>query len=185
MTAHTLRGSFERGRDLVLMAASRMHEMLSSAWMAQIEQVADTILKSEHLFVLGRGLSYPTALEAALKIKEVSYIHAEGIAAGELKHGVIALVEEGTPCVVYAPTDETFADIISGAMELKARGGYIIGLGPEFDQAFDAYIPVPEVGDAAPIVQALPAQMLGYRLAVLRGQDPDKPRNLAKSVTVK
>jgi glucosamine--fructose-6-phosphate aminotransferase (isomerizing) len=159
--------------------------MLSQSWEDQIRAVAQRIWQSEHLFVVGRGLSYPTSLEAALKIKEVSYVHAEGFAAGELKHGVIALVQNGTPCVVYAPRDETSADTISGAMELKARGAHIIGVGPVNDPAFDDYVWTPDVGDAAPIVQALPAQMLGYHLALLRGNDPDKPRNLAKSVTVK
>jgi glucosamine--fructose-6-phosphate aminotransferase (isomerizing) len=137
------------------------------------------------MFVIGRGLSYPTALEAALKIKEVSYIHAEGFAGGELKHGVIALIEPGTPCLVYSPLDETRDDIRSGAMELKSRGGCSVGVSPEPDPVFDVYVPVADVGDAAPLVMAPPAQMLGYQLALLKGLDPDKPRNLAKSVTVK
>jgi glucosamine--fructose-6-phosphate aminotransferase (isomerizing) len=137
------------------------------------------------MFVIGRGLSYPTALEAALKIKEVSYIHAEGFAGGELKHGVIALVDNGTPCIVYSPLDETRADILSGAMELKARGGLIIGISPENEEVFDIHLPIADVGDASPLVMAPPAQLLGYQLALLRGHDPDKPRNLAKSVTVK
>lgn len=185
MTAHALAGSPERGRALVLEAAGALRSMLSPSWIDQVRAVAARIQHAEHLFVIGRGLSYPTALEAALKIKEVSYIHAEGFAAGELKHGVIALVQNGTPCVVYAPNDETHADVISGAMELRARGGHIIGVGPENDPVFDTWLRTPDVGDAAPLVQALPAQMLGYHAALLRGNDPDKPRNLAKSVTVK
>lgn len=185
MTAHVLAGTPERGRQLVMDAAAGMREMLAPAWTDRVREIAGRIREAEHLFVIGRGLSYPTALEAALKIKEVSYIHAEGFAAGELKHGVIALVQNGTPCVVYVPNDETRADIISGAMELKARGGHIIGIGPMDDLVFDAWLPTPDVGDAAPLVQALPAQMLGYHAALLRGNDPDKPRNLAKSVTVK
>jgi glucosamine--fructose-6-phosphate aminotransferase (isomerizing) len=185
MAAHALAGTSSEGRQLVLDAAAGMREMLSPVWTDRVRAIAGQISQAEHLFVIGRGLSYPTALEAALKIKEVSYIHAEGFAAGELKHGVIALVQEGTPCVVYAPNDETHADIISGAMELKARGGHIIGIGPADDPVFDAWLPTPDVGDAAPLVQALPAQMLGYHAALLRGNDPDKPRNLAKSVTVK
>jgi glucosamine--fructose-6-phosphate aminotransferase (isomerizing) len=159
--------------------------MLTDSWLARIHEVARRIYQADHLYIIGRGLSYPTALEAALKIKEVSYIHAEGFAGGELKHGVIALIAPGTPCVVYAPNDETRSDILSGAMELKSRGGYIIGVGPANDPVFDVHLPTPDVGDAAPLVQALPAQMLGYHAALLRGNDPDKPRNLAKSVTVK
>jgi glucosamine--fructose-6-phosphate aminotransferase (isomerizing) len=87
--------------------------------------------------------------------------------------------------VVYAPNDETRADIISGAMELKSRGGFMIGIGSQPDPVFDIFLETPDVGDASPLVQALPAQMLGYHLALLREYDPDKPRNLAKSVTVK
>jgi glucosamine--fructose-6-phosphate aminotransferase (isomerizing) len=185
LTAHALRGQYEVGRELVLHAAEGLSEMLNDSWLARLQEVARDVYQAEHLFVIGRGLSYPTALEAALKIKEVSYIHAEGFAAGELKHGVIALIAPGTPCVVYAPRDETRADILSGAMELKSRGGYIIGIGPDDDPVFDVHLPTPDVGDASPLVQALPAQMLGYHAALLRGNDPDKPRNLAKSVTVK
>lgn len=185
MTSYALAGRLDQGRDLVLKAAAGLREMLQPAWVERIRHTAIAIKDANHLFVIGRGLSYPTALEAALKIKEVSYVHAEGFAGGELKHGVIALVTDGTPCVVYAPNDETRADILSGAMELKSRGGFIIGVASEPDPVFDIFLPVPDVGDASPIVQALPAQMLGYHLALLRGYDPDKPRNLAKSVTVK
>jgi glutamine---fructose-6-phosphate transaminase (isomerizing) len=185
LAAHALAGTYDRGRDLVVQAADGMKEMLTEPWINRVRDVARAVFKHDHLFVIGRGLAYPTALEAALKIKEVSYIHAEGFAGGELKHGVIALIAPGTPCVVYAPNDETRTDILSGAMELKSRGGYIIGIGPANDRVFDVHIPVPDVGDASPLVNALPAQMLGYHAALLRGNDPDKPRNLAKSVTVK
>jgi glutamine---fructose-6-phosphate transaminase (isomerizing) len=185
LTAHAFNGTWDQGRDLVLQAADGLRWMLEEHWINRIHEVAYTVYRSDHLYVIGRGLSYPTALEAALKIKEVSYIHAEGFAGGELKHGVIALIAPGTPCVVYAPNDETRTDILSGAMELKSRGGYIIGVGPSNDPVFDIHLPTPDVGDAAPLVQALPAQMLGYHAALLRGNDPDKPRNLAKSVTVK
>jgi glucosamine--fructose-6-phosphate aminotransferase (isomerizing) len=135
--------------------------------------------------VIGRGPSYPLALEAALKVKEVSYIHAEGFAGGDLKHGVIALIEPGTPCLVLAPHDETFDDIMAGAMQVKARGATLIGMSPEPHDAFDYHIAVADLGPASAIVNAPPAQLLGYYLALLRGHDPDKPRNLAKSVTVK
>ncbi|MEI2617263.1 MAG: hypothetical protein V9F06_06435 [Thermomicrobiales bacterium] len=95
------------------------------------------------------------------------------------------MIEPGTPCIVYSPLDETRTDIISGAMELKARGGLIIGISPENDEVFDIHLPIADVADASPLVMAPPAQMLGYQLALRRGFDPDKPRNLAKSVTVK
>ena len=123
-------------------------------------------------------------LEGALKLKEISYIHAEGFSGGELKHGTIALIEEGTPCIVFSST-ETEREIISNAMEIKARGGYIIGINHHNNEVFDFFIKVPDVGDLNPVTQIIPIQILSYQLALLRGADPDKPRNLAKSVTVK
>lgn len=185
LTAHTIAGTAEVGRELLLRAADALDQFLATGGSDQVRAVAERITTADHLYVIGRGLNYPTALEAALKIKEVSYVHAEGFAAGELKHGVIALLTEGTPCLVFAPPDETRADILSGAMEMKSRGGLIIGISPENDPVFDLHLPVADVGDASPLVNALPAQLLGYHLARLRGYDPDKPRNLAKSVTVK
>ena len=185
LLAHAVRGSYAEGAALVVRAAEALARMLEPGSVAEIQQLANRIHSSDHLFVIGRGLAYPSALEAALKIKEVSYIHAEGFASGELKHGVIALVSDGTPCLVYAPADETRADVLSGAAELKSRGAFIVGIGPEPDPIFDIHLAVPETGDASPIVNALPAQLLGYHTALLRGNDPDRPRNLAKSVTVK
>lgn len=185
LTAYALRGDMERGQMDVLRAADGLRRMLEPEWVEQIADLAARIKDAEHLFVIGRGLAYPTALEAALKIKEASYIHAEGFAGGELKHGVIALIGPCTPCLVYAPNDETRADALSGAAELRSRGGFIVGVGPEPDPVFDVHLPTPDVGHAAPLVDALPAQLLAYHAAVLRGNDPDKPRNLAKSVTVK
>ena len=185
LTAHTLAGTPETGRDILGRAADALDRFLSEGGSARVRAVAERIGAADHLYVIGRGLNYPTALEAALKIKEVSYVHAEGFAAGELKHGVIALLSQGTPCLVFAPLDETRDDILSGAMEMKSRGGLMIGISPQNDPVFDIHIPAADVGDASPIVNALPAQLLGYHLAKLRGYDPDKPRNLAKSVTVK
>jgi glucosamine--fructose-6-phosphate aminotransferase (isomerizing) len=185
LTAHILNGSEHVGRDLLWRAVDGVRSSLTPMFSDRVREIGEHINGRSSMFVIGRGLSYPTALEAALKIKEVSYIHAEGFAGGELKHGVIALIEKGTPCVVYSPLDETRDDILSGAMELKARGGHIIGISPEDEGVFDTWLPIADVGDASPLVMAPPAQLIGYQLAVLRGLDPDKPRNLAKSVTVK
>jgi glutamine---fructose-6-phosphate transaminase (isomerizing) len=149
------------------------------------EHLVSPISARDHLFVIGRGPSYPLALEMALKVKEVSYVHAEGFAGGELKHGVIALIEPGTPCLILAPRDETHDDILAGAMQVKARGAMLIGVSPEPHEAFDYHIAIADLGPATAIVNAVPGQVLGYYLALLRGHDPDKPRNLAKSVTVK
>jgi glucosamine--fructose-6-phosphate aminotransferase (isomerizing) len=185
LTAHILAGEEERGIDLLHQASDAVRELVTPLAIDRIGHIASTIADRTSMFAIGRGLSYPTALEAALKIKEVSYIHAEGFAGGELKHGVIALIEEGTPCLVFAPHDETRADILSGAMELKSRGGYIIGISPSNDEVFDVHVPVHDVGDASPLAMVVPAQLLGYYIALHRDLDPDKPRNLAKSVTVK
>lgn len=185
LTAYALRGEIETGKDLLMRCAREVANLLESDFVDRIQAVAATVSEREHMFVVGRGPHYPIALEAALKIKEVSYLHAEGFAGGELKHGVIALVEEGTPCLVFAPNDETRAGALSGAMEMRARGGYIIGVSPTNDEAFHVHLPVVDVGEAAPLLNVVPAQLLGYELALRRGHDPDKPRNLAKSVTVK
>ncbi len=130
-------------------------------------------------------MSYPTALEAALKIKEVSYVHTEGLAGGELKHGPIALITNGTPCIVFAPRDETYEAMLSNAMEIKARGGLVIGVSEKREAMYDYFIPVKDSGDATAISQIIPMQYLAYCMAVKMDLDPDKPRNLAKSVTVK
>jgi glutamine---fructose-6-phosphate transaminase (isomerizing) len=185
MTAYELAGHLDEGARLVRAAGEEIQRLLADDRRDLTRKIANGIYHREHMFVIGRGPSYPLALEAALKVKEVSYVHAEGFAGGELKHGVIALIEPGTPCLVLAPCDETYDDVMSGAMQLKARGGTIIGVSPEPHEAFDAHIQVADLGPATAIVNAAPAQLLGYYLALLRGHDPDKPRNLAKSVTVK
>lgn len=185
LTAYAMAGKLAEGQQLLKRAAVAVEQALHGECAETVREIAARIVDKQHLYVIGRGLAYPTALESALKIKEVSYIHAEGFAGGELKHGVIALIEEDTPCLVFAPMDETRADILSGAMEMRARGAFIIGVSPEPDEAFHVHIPVADVGDASPLVNVIPAQLLGYHLARLRGYDPDKPRNLAKSVTVK
>jgi glucosamine--fructose-6-phosphate aminotransferase (isomerizing) len=185
LAAYAARGELPVGQALLGAAADEIQAFLTDGRTAQVEALADRFRDAEHLYVIGRGPSYPMALEAALKIKEVTYMHAEGFAGGELKHGVIALIDEGTPCLVLAPNDETLSGILSGAEEIKARGGYIIGISPCASDVWDEHIPVADVGEAASIVNAVPPQLLAYALARRRGLDPDKPRNLAKSVTVK
>jgi glucosamine--fructose-6-phosphate aminotransferase (isomerizing) len=185
LAAYELAARSTEGVALLEQAAAEVERLLGDGRRDLIRHIAETICRRNHLFVIGRGPSYPLALEAALKVKEVSYIHAEGFAGGDLKHGVIALIEPGTPCLVLAPRDETYDDIIGGAMQVKARGGMLIGVSPDPHEAFDYHVQVADLGPATAIVNAPPAQLLGYYLALLRGQDPDKPRNLAKSVTVK
>jgi glucosamine--fructose-6-phosphate aminotransferase (isomerizing) len=185
LTAHAINGQWQDGADSLALAADAIETLLRGESLARAQALGATIARAEHLFVIGRGVHYPSALEAALKIKEVSYIHAEGFAAGELKHGVIALVTNSTPCLVYAPDDETRADMLSSAMELKSRGGRIIGVSARDDAVFDDFIPIQDVKTANVVVEAVPAQLLAYYAALARGNDPDRPRNLAKSVTVK
>jgi len=185
LAAYAARNEAAEGQALVERAADEIQAFLSDGRVELMRGLAERFVSAEHLYVIGRGPSYPMALEAALKIKEVTYMHAEGFAGGELKHGVIALIEPGTPCLVLAPRDETFRAIVSGAQEIKARGGTIIGVSPVPSDVWDVHVPVADVGEAASIVNALPPQVFAYELAVRRGLDPDKPRNLAKSVTVK
>ena len=185
LTAHALDGRWSTGADLVLRAADAIESMLVQASRDRVNAIATRLATAQHLFVIGRGVHYPSALEAALKIKEVSYLHAEGFAAGELKHGVIALIEAGTSCLILAPQDSSRTDVLSGAAELKSRGGHIIGVGSATDGVFDEFIQIPDAGLASAIVEAVPGQLLGYFVAIARGNDPDRPRNLAKSVTVK
>ncbi|MBN1385944.1 glutamine--fructose-6-phosphate transaminase (isomerizing) [Candidatus Woesearchaeota archaeon] len=185
LLAHAINGDLEIGKQRIREASDAIKEFLKSDGTEKIQKIAKEIKDKRSIFTLGRGLSYPTALEAALKIKEISYIHAEGFPGGELKHGTIALIEKGTPCIVFVPENETKMEILSNAGEVKARGASIIGVGPENNEIFDYHIKVPDIKEAHVLVNIVPMQLLAYHLALLRGCDPDKPRNLAKSVTVK
>ena len=158
-----------------------------------VEQLARDLSKSRDVLYLGRGTSYPIALEGALKLKEISYIHAEGYAAGELKHGPIALIDETTPVVVIAPHDKVFEKTVSNMQEVAARGGKLIlvtdAAGLEAVTAANtkplATLTLPTMpATVAPLVYAVPVQLIAYHTAVLLGTDVDQPRNLAKSVTV-
>jgi glutamine---fructose-6-phosphate transaminase (isomerizing) len=156
----------------------------------QIERLARDIAKSRDVLYLGRGTSYPLALEGALKLKEISYIHAEGYAAGELKHGPIALIDENMPVVVIAPFDRVFEKTVSNMQEVAARGGNIILMTDAKGAAAATIeslvtIVLPDMAAAfTPMVYAIPVQLLAYHTAVVMGTDVDQPRNLAKSVTV-
>jgi glucosamine--fructose-6-phosphate aminotransferase (isomerizing) len=184
LLAYELAGKFEEGKKELKELTRYIYYLTSVNMRKYIKQLAEKLRDADHIYLIGRGLQYPIALEAALKIKEVSYIHAEAYAGGELKHGTIALIENGTPCIVFA-SEENEKEIISNAMELKARGAYIIGVGPRNNEVFDFFIKVREAGELNSICQIIPMQILAYQLALLRGCDPDRPRSLAKSVTVK
>lgn len=185
LLATALNGGIKEGQRLLLRATESINNILSPTSIKKIKKIALKIADKNHVYVIGRGLSYPASLEAALKIKEISYIHAEGLAAGELKHGPLALIEKGTPCISFLPNDETYGANLAGAMEMKARGGYIIGISYKNHEVFDDFIPISDAGEASIIPGIVAAQLMAYFLAIIKGLDPDKPRNLAKSVTVK
>ncbi len=184
LLAFSLAGKYDEGVRELKYLWNVVYNLTSQNMRTRLKQLADRLSTSEHIFVLGRGSLYATALEAALKVKEVSYIHAEAFAGGELKHGPISLIGKGTPVMVFVSKD-TESKILSNAMEVKSRGGYLIGIGPSAIDAFDFFIKVPENEELNPISQIIPIQILAYQLAVILGHDPDRPRNLAKSVTVR
>lgn len=185
LTAYDMAGTYTEGQRVIKQAIASTQTLLTPQTVQHIKTLATTLADSRQCFVVGRGTSYPAALETALKIKEISYIHAEGLAAGELKHGAIALIEAHTPCIVFLPNDETYGANLAAAMEMKARGGYIIGIAENNHEVFDAHIQVIDAGTATIIPNIIAGQLLAYHLAVSKNLDPDKPRNLAKSVTVK
>ena len=179
----------ERRLCAVLLETPR-HMVSLLAQDSQIEALGHDMAKARDVLYLGRGVNYPLALEGALKLKEISYIHAEGYAAGEMKHGPIALIDENVPVIVIAPHDSLFEKTISNMHEVMARGGKVVlmssrrGLDLAADKVW-ATIEVPEVDPfIVPLVYALPIQLLAYHTAVAKGTDVDQPRNLAKSVTV-
>ena len=157
---------------------------------SEIERLARDLAKCRNVLYLGRGTSFPLALEGALKLKEISYIHAEGYAAGELKHGPIALIDENMPVIIIAPHDRVFEKTVSNMQEVAARLGKIILL-TDPDGAHDvsmgslSKLTLPAMPAAVtPLVYAIPVQLIAYHTAVVMGTDVDQPRNLAKSVTV-
>lgn len=175
---------YEQKIDSVKIKA-KILDLLSRSRREFIHKIAEKIKDKQNVFLIGRGLEHVTALEAALKIKEISYIHAEAFAGGELKHGTLALIEKDVPCIVFV-SEERKKEILSNAHEIKARGGFIIGVSSENEEIFDLWIKMPEASEEENLVlQIIPMQILAYETAVLKNCDPDKPRNLSKSVTVK
>ena len=183
--AFAMANRLEEGRADVEAASGQLSELL---WTTNhsLEELAFRLKDSEHFYYIGRGTNFATAMEGALKMKEISYIHAEGMPAGELKHGTLALIEKGTPVLAICPDDDTYLDTRGNVMEAKARGARIIGVSDRESGAYDDWIRIPAVPPLLyPLMSVVPLQLLAYHMAVIRGCDPDKPRNLAKSVTVK
>lgn len=166
---------------------SKIQEILDNE--EYIKEVAKTVVNSDHAFYLGRGIDYSLAMEGSLKLKEISYIHAEAFAAGEVKHGTIALIEKGTPVIAIATQEKLFEKMVSNMEEVRARGAYVVAIAQshnkDVEKAADKIIYIPNSDDIlSPILAVVPMQLLAYHVSVLRGCDVDKPRNLAKSVTV-
>lgn len=186
------RGVLERERRAELLAEVGRLPSLVGRLLADgsdYERIARQYMHCNNFLYLGRGMNYPIALEGALKLKEISYIHAEGYPAGEMKHGPIALIDESMPVVAICPNDRVRTKMLSNIEQVKARGGRVIAIATEGDyevaEKADDVIWIPAAGPyIAPILAALPLQLLAYHMAVLRGCDVDQPRNLAKSVTV-
>ena len=173
--------------ETLLQVPSDVDKAITLNW--HVRDVARRYMNATSSLYLGRGLLHPIALEGALKLKEISYIHAEGYAAGEMKHGPIALIDENTPTVVVAPRGPTYEKTASNLAEILARRGKVIGVGDADDEQLramcDDFLALPPTQPwAAPIVAVVPLQLLAYHIADLKGTDVDQPRNLAKSVTV-
>jgi glucosamine--fructose-6-phosphate aminotransferase (isomerizing) len=187
------RGAIDAAREAALSSAltevpSRASDVLNHD--EKIQEIAQALIEARDVLYLGRGTSYPLALEGALKLKEISYIHAEGYAAGEMKHGPIALIDDKVPVIVLAPRDELFEKTASNVQEVMARGGKVVMISDEdglatLENRLLFGIPIPTCDPfVAPILYAIPVQLVAYHVAVLKGTDVDQPRNLAKSVTV-
>lgn len=152
----------------------------------EIADISNKYASKNDFYYIARGINFAIASEGALKLKEISYIHAEGMPAGELKHGTLSLIEKDTPVLVICPSDYTYQETLSNAIEAKSRGAKIIAVSDKNNEVYDHWIRIPRVHELLyPMVAVVPLQLLAYHLTLKRGHDPDKPRNLAKSVTVK
>ncbi len=185
MLSFALKDKVSEGKKILKQVQDDIGNIISDKSRAKIKKLAEKLANSENIYSIGRGFNYATALEGCLKIKEVSYIHAEGFAGGDLKHGPIALIEKDTPVLVFVGNDGSEKEIVSNAMEVKSRGADVIGISFENNQAFHTYLPVEKNGIYTPIASIVYSQLLAYYIALKKNLDPDKPRNLAKSVTVK
>jgi glucosamine--fructose-6-phosphate aminotransferase (isomerizing) len=190
MIARTKAMSADEGRKIVK-EMKKLPEKVEKALQTDklVAKIAKKFEDKRNFLYLGRGYNYPVALEGALKLKEISYIHAEGYPAAEMKHGPIALIDDDMPVVVIATQDSTYDKIVSNIEEVKARKGRVIAVVSEGDdklnELVDYTIPIPTTLDLLqPVISIIPLQLLAYHIAVLRGCDVDQPRNLAKSVTV-
>ncbi len=187
LLAQTVMGKYDQAQQNIRQLADQLQAYFSDHHHQTVfKKLAQQLANQEHVFVLGKNQHFYTALEGALKVKEISYKHFEGFSAGELKHGVIALIEKGTFVIGIVGGDiQEQHEVISALAEVKARGAKVVGIAQENNDFFDVHLVAPELGELDPITKVIPFQLLAYYLAIKLGNDPDKPRNLAKSVTVK
>lgn len=184
LLAYTMANKYDEGMVELYNLPDKIRECLSQV--DKVKGVAKILQKTEHIYYIGKGINFAVAGECALKLKEVSYIHAESMAAGELKHGTLSLIESGTPVIGLCPNDYTYQETITNLYEVKARKGLVIGISDKNNDAFDYWLPIPKVKDIYyPLVSVVIGQLLAYYVATLRGLNPDKPKNLAKAVTVR
>lgn len=185
LLAFSMVHSFDMAADNIRKVCKQISRSLE--WnIKTISDIAARYASKNDFYYIARGINFAIASEGALKLKEISYIHAEGMPAGELKHGTLSLIEKDTPVLVICPSDYTYQETLSNAMEAKARGAKIIAVSDEDNEIYDHWIRIPRVHELLyPLVAVVPLQLLAYQLALERGHNPDKPRNLAKSVTVK
>ncbi|MCX6005494.1 MAG: isomerizing glutamine--fructose-6-phosphate transaminase, partial [Chloroflexi bacterium] len=177
--------SFDMAVDNICQVSKQVAKVID--WNTDIiARIADDFKNANDFYYIARAINFAIASEGALKLKEISYIHAEGMPAGELKHGTLSLIQDGIPVLVICPADYTYSDTLSNAIEAKARGARIIAVSDNNNEIYDYWIRIPKVHELLyPIVAVVPLQLLAYQLTIQRGYDPDKPRNLAKSLTVK
>lgn len=181
----TIVGRYKEAQENIKELAVALENYFTPTLFNQVKKLVKKIKDKEHFFVLGKGQNYYISLEGALKVKEITYKHFEGFAAGELKHGVIALIEKDTPVFVIVSNDDNKNDMLSAAAQVNARGAMVIGIGKENNELFSEFIKAPEAGLSDCIANVIPFQLISYFLGVELGCSPDRPRNLAKSVTVK
>lgn len=185
LLAYALINKVDEGRKKLIEIAEKIRETIDQNH-ELIKKVARQIKDKDDAYFIARGIDFAIACEGALKLKELSYIHAEGMPAGELKHGTLSLIEDGIPVITICPNDYTHYETLTNALEAKSRGAFIIGVSDKHNEIFDVHLKIPDVEEIFyPIVTIVPIQLLAYYTSVYRGLNPDKPRHLAKSVVVK
>ena len=185
LMAYTMVNRYDEGVSQLTAASNLIDDNLKQNG-REVPRIAAKMNTKNDFYYIARGINFAVAGEGALKIKEIAYVHAEGMPAGELKHGTLALIENGTPVVAICPDDYTFEETLSNIAETKARGALVLGVSDRYELTFDEWIKIPAVDEILyPLVTIIPLQLFAYHSAISRGLDPDMPRNLAKSVTVK